>query len=58
MKISEYITETRAELKHVNWPTRRQGIVYTIIVIIISVGTGAFLGIFDSLFAGLVKLFI
>jgi preprotein translocase SecE subunit len=57
MSISSYIKETRAEFKHVNWPTRRQAIRYTIAVIIISVLIAYFLGAFDSLFQfGLRKL--
>ncbi len=45
-----YIDETRAELKHVTWPSRRQAIVFSIIVIIVSVATALYLGLFDYLF--------
>lgn len=58
MKITEYIKETQLELKHVSWPTRRQAIVYTIIVIAISIATGILLGVFDALFAEISRLFI
>ncbi len=47
MKIAEYIKETRGEMTHVNWPTRRQSIVYTILVIVIAVAIGILLGAFD-----------
>ncbi len=50
MKIAEYIRETRAEMKHVTWPTRSQSIAYTILVIVIYVAVGALLTAFDSLF--------
>lgn len=57
MSITTYIKETKAEFKHVNWPTRKQAIAYTIAVIVISVLTAYFLGAFDSLFQyGLGKL--
>jgi preprotein translocase subunit SecE len=56
-KITEYFKETKAELKHVNWPTRKQTIFYTIIVVVISVLVAYFLGIFDFIFSqGLGKI--
>lgn len=51
MKVVDYLKETRAEMKHVNWPTRKQAIVYTTVVIAISVGFAAFLGLLDYLFS-------
>ncbi len=51
MKIAEYIKETKAELKHVNWPTKKQAMAYTLIVILISVATAYYLGLFDFIFA-------
>jgi preprotein translocase subunit SecE len=57
MRIVDYIRDTKAELKHVSWPTRRQAIVYTVIVILISVGVSFYLGLFDALFSfGLEKV--
>ncbi|MFA6324607.1 MAG: preprotein translocase subunit SecE [Candidatus Paceibacterota bacterium] len=56
-KITEYFKETKAELKHVNWPTRKQTIFYTLIVVILSVLIAYFLGFFDFIFSqGLMKL--
>ena len=56
-KISEYLKETKTELKHVIWPTRSQTFLYTVIVIILSVVVGYYLGIFDFIFSrGLEKL--
>ena len=51
MGLGNYIKETRGELKHVSWPTRRQAIVFTIIVILISIGLALYLGLFDYLFS-------
>ena len=48
--ITEYIKGTRAELKHVVWPSRKQTIVYTIAVVVLSVLIAYFLGLFDFLF--------
>ncbi|MBI1975152.1 MAG: preprotein translocase subunit SecE [Parcubacteria group bacterium] len=58
MRIGEYIKETRAELKHVTWPTRRQATVFTVVVIVISLITAAYLGAFDYIFTTLLKIII
>ena len=56
-KITEYLKETKTELKHVIWPNRRQTVYYTLIVIILSVLIAYFLGIFDFIFLqGLQKI--
>jgi preprotein translocase subunit SecE len=57
MAIIEFLKETRTELKHVNWPTRGQAIGYTLLVIGISLTVAIYLGLFDYIFAYLVKLF-
>ncbi len=49
-KITQFIQETKEEMKHVNWPTRNQTIVFTVLVIIISVVVAYFLGFFDFIF--------
>jgi len=46
----QYLKDTRAELRHVAWPTQTQTIVYTLLVAGISLGTAAYLGFFDFLF--------
>ncbi len=53
----EYIKAVRSELSHVSWPSRSQAILYTLLVIGISVGVAVLLGAFDFLFTlGLEKL--
>jgi len=46
-KLINYIKDTRGELKHVSWPTKKQSIWFTVIVIVVSLLTAAFLGFFD-----------
>lgn len=58
MGIINYIKETQAELKHVSWPTKKQTMIYTILVIVISVALALYLGFFDALFSGGLKWFI
>ncbi len=47
MGLQDYIKETRAEMQHVSWPTRRQVVSYTVIVMALSVITSLYLGAFD-----------
>jgi preprotein translocase subunit SecE len=50
-KLSNYISETKEEMKHVTWPTKKQTLLFTILVIAISVAVAAYLGLFDYLFS-------
>ncbi len=58
MGLIQYIKETQVELKHVSWPTRRQAIVFTIVVILVSIGVSFFLGVFDYTFNYLLEKFL
>lgn len=58
MKIVDFLRDTRGELKHVSWPTRKQSIWFTIIVIALSVVTALVLGFFDFVFSTLIDKFI
>ena len=49
MNLVAYFKEVRSEVDKVVWPTREQTIRYTILVIIVSVATGLFLGGLDYL---------
>ena len=51
MKITEYIKETKAEMSHVTWPTRKQAINYSIVVVLVSLITALLLGLFDYIFS-------
>lgn len=46
-KLTNYIRESRDELKKVVWPSRKETTKYTLLVIGISVGVAAFLGAAD-----------
>lgn len=58
MKITEYIKDTQAEMAHVTWPTRKQAIIYSAAVVLVSVGIAFFLGLFDYIFARLLTLLV
>jgi len=56
-KITEYLKETKVELKHVIWPSKNQTLYYTLIVMILSVIISYYLGIWDFVFSqGLQKI--
>ncbi len=55
MGIFNYFRETKTEMKHVTWPTRKQVISFTVIVIVLSLVTAAFLGFFDYVFSNAIK---
>ena len=58
MKLVDYLRETKGELKHVSWPTKKQAIIFTVLVIIISVVTSLILSGFDFGFSYIPKYLI
>ena len=47
LNIINFLREVKEELDKVTWPTRAQTIKYTVLVVIVAVAVGAFLGGFD-----------
>lgn len=58
MSLINYIQDVKAELKHINWPNRKQAIISTIAVIVVSAAVAAYLGFFDYLFSQLLTKII
>lgn len=58
MSLSSYFKETRAEMKHVKWPTMKQTFAYTFILILLCIILAALLGFFDYLFGLLIQAII
>ena len=56
MRFTEYVKDTRAEMAHVNWPTRQQTVRFTVMVIIVSLVVAALLGLSDFVFSKLLTL--
>jgi len=44
-----YVTESWAELRKVEWPSRRQVVNLTLIVIVVSAAVGAYIALIDFL---------
>ncbi|HUV81096.1 MAG TPA: preprotein translocase subunit SecE [Patescibacteria group bacterium] len=53
-----FLKEVRLEMKKVNWPTKKETVKYTLIVIGISLGVALYLGGLDFLFIALRNKFI
>lgn len=56
--VTKYFKATLMELKQVSWPTTKQSIVYTALVIFISALVALYVGAFDYLFSQLISLLI
>jgi len=54
----EFVRDIRAELRKVVWPTRRETVNLTMIVIGVSAAVGVFLGIVDFAFTEMFRLLL
>jgi preprotein translocase SecE subunit len=57
-RITNYLKETRGELRHVSWPTQRQTAIFTVLIILMSLGIAMLLGFFDFSFTFLLERFV
>ena len=57
-KLIKYLIEAKQELKKVTWPTKKETIKNTMLVIGISIGVAIFLGSLDYLFNWIVELIL
>jgi len=58
MRFIQYLKDTKGELRHVSWPTKKQVVYFTILVVVLSLFTAFFLGAFDTIFAKLLKMIV
>jgi preprotein translocase subunit SecE len=57
-KLARFYNETRSELRKVLWPSRKEWVNLTFMVIVVSVAIGAGLGLVDWVFEKLVLLLV
>ena len=57
-KVFNFLTDARNELKKVVWPTKRETINLTIVVVVVSFVVGLFLTGADFIFSRLIKMII
>lgn len=53
-----YLKDTVAELKRVSWPTNKQALIYTALVVVVSLIVALYIGLFDYLFSNVLNWFI
>lgn len=58
VKIADFLREVKQELKKVAWPTRRETVRFTLLVVFISLGVAFFLGLGDFLFIWLFNKYL
>ncbi len=49
-RLAQYFRATKAEMKHVKWPSQRQGMMYTLLVIAVSAVVMIFVAAADFVF--------
>lgn len=57
-RVQRFFHDIRIELKKVNWPTRRELLVFTSVVIVVIFVVGVFFWVLDTGFTALLKLII
>ena len=57
-KIVIFLKEVKMEMKKVNWPTKKETIRYTLIVIAISIEVAIYLGGLDFIFTTILNKFV
>lgn len=57
-KLSSFLKEVRLEMKKVNWPSRKETMKYTLIIVGVSLIVAAFLGGLDYLFSTILNKYI
>lgn len=55
-KLINYIRESKAEMRKVIWPTRQETKNYTLMVVGVSLGVAAFIGLLDYIFSRVLQV--
>lgn len=58
MSIISYLKEVKGEVKNIKWPTKKQVINYTIVVIVLSLILAAYVGALDAFFARILSIIL
>jgi preprotein translocase subunit SecE len=57
-KVRQFLREVRIELKKITWPGRKVTMASTVVVIVIVLISGVYLGVVDMLLSGLIKFIV
>ncbi|MBU2545062.1 preprotein translocase subunit SecE [Patescibacteria group bacterium] len=58
IKLFTFLKEVRLEMKKVNWPSRKETIKYTLIIVGVSLSVAAFLGGLDYIFSTILNKYV
>jgi preprotein translocase subunit SecE len=57
-RIRRFWRDSRAELRKVNWPNRKELTTYTIVVIVVTIIVSTFVGVVDFIFSRLLGIIL
>ena len=58
IKLFTFLKEVRLEMKKVNWPSRKETIKYTLIIVGVSLSVAVFLGGLDYIFSTILNKYV
>lgn len=58
MSVIDFLKATKAEMKHVSWPSQRRSVVLTVLVVVITFALAGFMGGLDYIFTRLLDFYI
>jgi preprotein translocase subunit SecE len=58
MKVREYLASVRAEVTRVSWPSRREVVTFTVLVILLTLALGLYLGLADRVLQYFLRLLL
>jgi len=57
-KVRQFLREVRIELKKITWPGRKETIASTVVVIVIVLISGVYLGVVDMILSRLIRFIV
>ena len=57
-RIRRYLAAVRAEVQRVSWPSRREVITFTLLIVLMVVALGLYLGLVDAVLQQILRLLI
>lgn len=57
-RVREYFASVRAEVTRVSWPSRKEVVTFTVLVILLTLALGVYLGLVDLVLQHLLRLIV
>ncbi len=58
MRVRDYLTNVRTEIGRVSWPSRKEVVSLTVLIILLSVVLGVYLGLVDLIVTQVLRLLL